>query len=447
LPPRRQVKEESNGNQAADRNNQDMQVVTFPFFLYYDVPIPDTSKMLNGFLSKVWQQACTHVLFEMNSEEIGWLLRPHDHISLLATRRTAIIVTRIRLLVGLFALLTPLWIIFDAIAFPPQLWHELAVARLAATLACVGILLMMHHRDGLRDAYRALALLLAVPMAFSLFTSQHIAQFEFQGMQAAFSTSYGFLPFVLLAGLSIFPLTVVEWLACICPVLAFQVFASFTHWPMPDWSELTSIWLLLLIGMASMLAGLSQLAFMIVLIREAVFDNMTGCFSRHSGEKLVELQFTQATRSNFPLAMAFIDIDRFKKINDCYGHEVGDSILVNVTTAMRSHLRMGDMLIRWGGEEFLLMMPHATKQQACAALLRLRKNGFGLRPAGKPVTASIGVAELTGCKAENWQQLVELADSRMYAAKKNGRDCIVGCDQQQKICSKCLLAESEPATA
>ena len=85
------------------------------------------------------------------------------------------------------------------------------------------------------------------------------------------------------------------------------------------------------------------------------------------------------------------------------------------------------MLVRWGGEEFVLIMPNITAEQACRALDRVRRGGFGHRPDGVAVTASIGVAKCQADMAESWKHLVETADARMYEAKQAGRDCIVGC--------------------
>ncbi|WP_331508818.1 GGDEF domain-containing protein [Novimethylophilus sp.] len=362
----------------------------------------------------------------MSGQEIGWLLRPREHLSLLSTRRTTIIVTRVRLIAGLFAVFTPLWIIADISAFPSEVWHGLAAARLLATAAFVAILVSAKSMDSIHNAYRSLAMLLAVPMLFFLFSYQHMAQFELHGFQAAFSTGYAFLPFVVVAGLSIFPLTLIECICYAAPMLALQVVAAALRWPVLDWPTVAaSIWLLMLITAVSALAGLSQLAFMIVLVREAIHDSMTGCFSRHSGEELLELQFILAKRSKASLSLAFIDLDHFKQVNDTFGHDAGDAVLINATASIRDHLRMGDMLIRWGGEEFLLIMPNTDFKQALAALNRVRKSGFGKRPDGTPVTASIGLAELSQQDTEHWRDLVELSDNRMYQAKESGRDRIV----------------------
>lgn len=382
--------------------------------------------MTKDFLSKLWYQAWSLILVEMSGQELAWLFRPGRHLSLLAARRTTIVVTRVRLVAGLFAVLTPLWVVIDIMAFPAEVWHGLVAARLAATVAFAAILVALRRMDSMSDAYRALGMLLAVPTSFFLFSYQHMSQFELHGVQAAFAAGYAFLPFVMLAGLSIFPLTLIESLSFATPMLMMQVLAAALRWPIFDWPTVAaSFWLLLLITAVSALAGLSQLGFMIVLVRESIRDRMTGCFSRHSGEELIELQFVLAERSQTPLAVAFLDLDHFKQINDRHGHDAGDQALVNAAGQMRLQLRTGDMLTRWGGEEFLIVMPNTGAAQAENALQRVRQAGLGQRPDGTPLTASIGIAERLADGAADWRQLVEKADARMYQAKQAGRDRIV----------------------
>jgi diguanylate cyclase (GGDEF)-like protein len=320
-------------------------------------------------------------------------------------------------------------IVVDVAAFPREVWIPLVIARVVATLAFCLVLFAARKMNSMKDAYFSLGLLMAIPTLFFMFSYQHMAQFQLHGLQAAFSTGYAFLPFVMLAGLSIFPLTLVEALCFISPLLLIQSLSAYLQLPVLDWPTFAaSFWLMLLIAGVSTLAGLSQLAFIIVLVREAIRDGMTGCFSRQSGEELMELQFLLSARSGNPLTAVFLDLDHFKQVNDQFGHDAGDKVLINATESIKAHLRMGDMLTRWGGEEFILIMPNTTAPMACKALTRFRERGFGLRPDGTPMTASIGVAERIRDNAADWRQLVEIADQRMYVAKETGRDRIVGCE-------------------
>jgi len=387
---------------------------------------------MRGPLANLWFQAWSLVLVEMEPQEISWLVRSRQHIDLLASRRVTMIVSRVRLVAGLFAILTPLWIIADVLAFPPRIWVDLVVARLFSTAAFVAILLALRKMHSMNDAYRALAMLLAVPTFFFLFTHQHMARFEMQGAEAAFATGYAFLPFVMLAGLSVFPLTLLESVAFATPLLLMHMTAAVLHVRGLDWpSAAASFWLLMLIAAVSALAGISQLAFMIVLVREAIRDRLTGCFSRPSGEELLDLQFNLAKRGDNPLALAFLDLDHFKQVNDQWGHDTGDQVLKNAAAHIRESLRVGDILVRWGGEEFVLIMPNTSIKHACTALARLQSKDLGRRPDDTPVTASIGLAEWQMENLQSWQELVDLADSRMYQAKEGGRNRTVGCPQKE----------------
>lgn len=377
---------------------------------------------------KLWIEAWSRVLIDMTPQEIGWLAQPSAHLSLLSTRRISILATRVQVVASLFAVLTPLWIVVDISIFPNTVWPSLVAARILTTMAFVAIVLAVKRANTMRKAYLSLAMMFAVPTLFFLFTSQYLKQIPLEGLQAGVSSGYNFLPFVMLAGLSIFPLTIVEGLVFAAPILLIQLGAYLMRWPMFDWpTAAASLWLLMLIASVSILAGVSQLAFILVLVRESMNDSLTGCFSRNSGEKLLEMQYGQASRSGTSFALAFIDLDFFKQVNDKYGHDAGDRVLMEATSALRSHQRSSDILVRWGGEEFVLVMPKTDGEQAQVALERMSRSGFGERPDGTPLTASIGIAELLQDKSMDWHALVELADRRMYKAKQSGRNRIVGC--------------------
>jgi diguanylate cyclase (GGDEF)-like protein len=384
--------------------------------------------IFKGLIGRLWEQADSSHLITLSRQEVGWLLRPQKHLSLLSRRRTAMIVSRARLLSGLFAVLTPLWIILDVLVFPREVWIGLVAARLLSSLAFFINLILPRKMESPHDAYWALGLLLAIPTCFFIFSYQHMEQFHLIGLQAAFAVGYAFLPFVMVAGLSVFPLTLTENLVFAVPMLLSQIIAAVLHLPVLNWpTVVASFWLLILIMGVSIIAGISQLAFMIVLVRESIRDGLTGCYSRHSGEELLELQFNIATRNKAPLSLAFIDLDHFKQVNDTFGHDAGDQVLRNAVDRIRNQVRNCDVLVRWGGEEFILIMPDTDVESACFALQRLRAKGFGSRPDGVDITASIGISERIMSGKDNWQSLVAKADENMYQAKQSGRDRLVGC--------------------
>lgn len=381
---------------------------------------------MNRLTDVVWHRLTGLMPGELKQAELAWLAVPHAHLPLLARRRATLIVNRVRLFAFLFAVLTPLWSVVDFVVFPFPLSLNLALMRFVATAAFASLLFYYRPTGDLLNAYRAMALLFFIPTLFYVATHMMLGNYKLAGISAAIGAGYAFLPFVLLAGLSIFPLTLLESVMISSPILVAQSVSGFLQWHTMDWPSFAgAFWLLVLITGVSTLAGMSQLAFMIALVRQAIRDPLTGVFSRNSGEEVVELQFTIAARSGAPLSVAFIDLDFFKHVNDQFGHEAGDKVLIGMTEIVGANLRQGDMLARWGGEEFLLIMPNTTLAQAELALNRLRGTGFGMRPERKPVTASIGVAERLEDQAGDWKALVEIADQRMYLAKQTGRDRIV----------------------
>jgi hypothetical protein len=305
---------------------------------------------MNRLTDVVWQRLTGLMPGELKQAELTWLALPAPHLPLLARRRATLIVNRVRLFAFLFALLTPLWSVIDFIVFPYPLSLHLALMRFVVSGAFAGLLFYYRPTGNLLDAYRAMALLFAIPTVFYVASHTLLGTYALTGLSAAIGTGYAFLPFVLLAGLSIFPLTLIESVLIASPILIAQSGAGFVQWHALNWPSMAgAFWLLVLISGVSTLAGMSQLAFMIALVRQAIRDPLTGVFSRNSGEEVVELQFTISTRSGAPLAMAFIDLDHFKGINDQFGHEAGDKVLVEMTGIVTGNLRQGDMLVRWGG--------------------------------------------------------------------------------------------------
>ena len=153
----------------------------------------------------------------------------------------------------------------------------------------------------------------------------------------------------------------------------------------------------------------------------AFVDPLTGAWNRRSFERSADLEMNRAHRYHYPLSFMMIDIDHFKKVNDKYGHPVGDSVLVELVDLLQRESRETDFLARWGGEEFVLTAPYASAEEAVAIAERVRQNvsRHEFVNVGS-VTVSIGVAEYSS--GDSLESVLSRADKALYAAKRAGRN-------------------------
>ncbi len=161
----------------------------------------------------------------------------------------------------------------------------------------------------------------------------------------------------------------------------------------------------------------------------ATTDSLTGIANRRSLLEIGENEFNRARRYNRKLSVLMLDVDRFKQINDTYGHAVGDEALQAITRALASALRKGDSFGRFGGEEFLAFLPETNLDYAVAVADRIRITIAELcifaRKKSVSMTVSIGVTEY--CESDlNIDDTIRRADDALYDAKHRGRNLVVG---------------------
>ncbi len=153
-------------------------------------------------------------------------------------------------------------------------------------------------------------------------------------------------------------------------------------------------------------------------------DHLTGIANRLALNEELKSEYLRAQRYNKPLSLIMVDIDYFKKINDRYGHIAGDAILKDVSRLLFENVREIDFVGRWGGEEFMIILPETaidnTKAIAEKLRVQLHKNEFSLN---EPVTASFGVTQYK--PEESLDAFVQRADNLLYDAKEEGRNKVV----------------------
>jgi len=153
-------------------------------------------------------------------------------------------------------------------------------------------------------------------------------------------------------------------------------------------------------------------------------DTLTNIYNREFFNTKIERKIKSAKRYGNEFCLIILDIDHFKKVNDTYGHHVGDTVLVKIAQTIKDNIRDDDMVARWGGEEFVILLPHTELEGACLLAEKLRviiENSEILKQ--QTITASFGVGIYKNNESQT--SFFEKIDNALYIAKKNGRNKVV----------------------
>ncbi len=155
-------------------------------------------------------------------------------------------------------------------------------------------------------------------------------------------------------------------------------------------------------------------------------DSLTGLFNRRALEKKMQEEFERSKRYHNPLSVLILDIDNFKLINDTYGHHGGDAALVKIAETFREKTRQSDFASRYGGEEFVLILPETDQESAVQVAKKIhdsiRSCSFGTTARPFNLTVSIGVSSTSARNYRDWREMLDDADRALYAAKNSGKD-------------------------
>lgn len=236
-------------------------------------------------------------------------------------------------------------------------------------------------------------------------------------------SSHGFLLIGLVMMIAIMPLTLLEAGVLSAPFIVLLAIGaqSGLETGIVPFEMLLAFLLPLALG-----AALVQLYRTIAAAHEVAIDPLTNCYTRAFGMEMIRVSFEGALRKKVPYTIAFIDLDDFKQINDRYGHDYGDRILGEVGNNLIHRFRRSDLVVRWGGEEFLILLPELGRERAAEVLDRVMAPGLAMLENGQVQSASVGLSERIEDAIALPQNLIELADQRMYDAKKRrDRDDLV----------------------
>ncbi|HEX5622867.1 MAG TPA: diguanylate cyclase, partial [Sulfuricurvum sp.] len=195
------------------------------------------------------------------------------------------------------------------------------------------------------------------------------------------------------------------------------------------WVYVTMVWIYyhgMLTGLGTMIDISERKKLERELEQLASTDKLTSLLNRTRFDDMAKREITYAQRYHTPLSVILFDVDHFKTVNDRYGHDAGDKVLVEIAKIGAETLRDSDIFLRWGGEEFLILLPQTTQEQACLLANRLREKIEKYPFECGTVTVSGGVAQYQN--VELISDLIKRADIALYEAKSDGRNRIVRSD-------------------
>lgn len=366
---------------------------------------------------------------------IGWVfkiammiikdfLTTANHDGDFKSSRAAQMQGRLQVLATIYALFGIMWLYVDYKTLSDEMFLSVGFVRIMMVASFVVLAFSRTHRRELWAVRIRLTLLNLIPTVFFVVCERLLVN---ETSEIAHLV-YGYYPFVILVQLAIFPLTILEGLLLAIPPLAGMLFLAVKADVLLEIPTLGSAILALLLVSLAIWAAVSQLRMLMYLYRQATRDPLTGLNNRRLLMDRLSEEEQRAARSKQPMSIMMLDLDKFKRVNDSYGHHAGDIVLTRFAKIARKAIRTTDIIGRYGGEEFLVVFPNTTVAQGLIIAERLRQavaDASFLLDNGQEInaTVSIGFAEML--PKETSASLIERADAAMYTAKESGRNRVV----------------------
>ena len=350
-----------------------------------------------------------------------------DHSRDFKASRASYISSRVKVLALLFSLLALLWIPLDIMIIQDEgNLYTILLLRIVFSFLLLLLALWPANSVALEIARLRLALFLIIPGLF--YVGSRVV---FNGSMDADGAllGYSFFPFLMVALLTVVPLTLVEGILFISLTSSFYVIAAALGQELFSRHVLGDLWLLSLLGLVALWVQMSQLHMLMRLYREATRDALTGLVNRRVFIHWLEREKDSANARNKPLSVLLMDLDRFKRVNDDYGHLTGDRVLERFSNLLGRTLPDTALAGRYGGEEFIVILPNYRAEEAAAVAEKVRTACHGERVAVVDddceicFSTSIGVTQLR--PDDTVTDLLARADNGLYDAKSAGRDAVV----------------------
>ncbi len=351
------------------------------------------------------------------------ILRARSHSKHFRHTRAQYISNRVRTLALILAVLIPAWIAVDALYLPAGDLQMIGLMRILTGAACLGLSVWSSDSHDLTTSRFKLALLVIIPSAFHTATYLYLNSSGHTTLPAG----YHFFPFLIISLGSIFPLTIFEGGFLASFVVGLYTLTEFVIGDLFALQSLNDIWLLALLACIAGWAALTQLNMMMRLYRQAHRDPLTGLANRRSIMNFLEREVDYSRNLGLPLSVILMDLDKFKRINDTHGHAVGDQVLCGFANLLIDQSRSEDLVGRYGGEEFLIILSATPRETAQQIAERMRLACLQLKIEADDdlleFSTSAGVTSLH--PSESIEDMMKRVDDALYNAKGYGRNRVV----------------------
>lgn len=337
--------------------------------------------------------------------------------------RIEFIVVRLRLMCLFFAVTVPLFAFFDFMILPSQQAQFLLGARIALSISLLFLAYITSQHVSEMVIRITLTAAFFLPTIFYISSMLSFTIIPATGVPLFFSM----MPYLIMAMAGLFPLTIVGGV-----LLIATIFVPFAWFEIDQFNGnylqlFDKVWLLFLFSGISLWLQSGQLSMLMKLYRESTIDPLTGLINRRVLLRQAHLEQQNSEQDLIPFSVMMFDLDRFKRVNDTYGHLIGDRVLVMIARVMRREFRSKDIIARFGGEEFVAILPGLSLEHALVVAQRIanaiRDEAVAVNDSEYiHVSSSIGVTEYQ--PQESIEKTLKRVDDLLYYAKTNGRDMV-----------------------
>ena len=369
-----------------------------------------------------------HSYFSLDKHALSDLVSTKQHSDDFIATRTSYITIRLWFMCMFFALSVPIFSFFDFLFFPNKEAIYLLAARVVLSISLFMLAQALKVWPLVRTVRIVMPLAFLIPMLFFVASMLIIRGIPAEIVPSIFSM----MPYFILAMLGLFPLTISGgFFVVVCVFTPFVIYKLLLV-NQPFWLFFNDVWLFMLFAGISLWLQVGQLSMLMKLYRESTVDPLTKLINRR-----VLLRLAQRSHEYHEVySVVMFDLDRFKRINDSYGHAAGDKVLVAVAKVIQKELRTTDIIARFGGEEFVAVLPEINLREASTIASRvaiaISSQAVVLADGTElSVTASVGVTQRK--QEESIDDALKRADDFLYFAKENGRDRVISDDDYQAV--------------